>query len=112
MMPVMDGWAFVQRLRGIPRLAAIPVIFLTALGKDEAKLRSLGMGPDDFLPKPFRFEELEKRVTAALQSAPPSAAAGSAPGTNPGRTNPQSGVHPMPGGPAPGAPPQGQPPPG
>ena len=126
MMPVMDGWAFVQRLRGIPRLASIPVIFLTALGKDEAKLRSLGMGPDDFLPKPFRFEELEKRVSAALQNAPAPAASGPAPGTNPGTgsgvhpmpnpqsgahpmPNPQSGVHPMPS--PPNAPPGGQPPP-
>lgn len=120
MMPVMDGWAFVQRLRGIPRLASIPVIFLTALGKDEAKLRSLGMGPEDFLPKPFRFEELEKRVTAALQNAP--AASGPAPGTNPGtgsgvrpmpnqqaHPNPQSGVHPMPGPPTGGQPPAGYP---
>lgn len=120
MMPVMDGWAFVQRLRGIPRLASIPVIFLTALGKDEAKLRSLGMGPEDFLPKPFRFEELEKRVTAALQNAP--AASGPAPGTNPGtgsgvrpmpnqqtHPNPQSGVHPMPGPPTGGPPPPGYP---
>lgn len=122
MMPVMDGWAFVQRLRGIPRLASIPVIFLTALGKDEAKLRSLGMGPDDFLPKPFRFEELEKRVTAALKNAP--ASSGPAPGTNPGTgsgvrpmPNPQSGAHPMPNPqsgvhPMPGPPPAGQPPAG
>jgi len=129
MMPVMDGWAFVQRLRGIPRLASIPVIFLTALGKDEAKLRSLGMGPEDFLPKPFRFEELEKRVTAALKAAPAGGATGPAPGTNPGvnpqsgahpvpnpqsgahpMPNPQSGVHPMPG--PPNAPPQGAPPAG
>lgn len=66
MMPVMDGWTFVQQLRGIPQLATIPVIFLTALGKDEARLRELGLSPDDYLAKPFRFSDLEKRVASAL----------------------------------------------
>ncbi len=66
MMPVMDGWTFVQQLRSIPELAAIPVIFLTALGKDEARLRELGLSPDDYLAKPFRFSDLEKRVASAL----------------------------------------------
>ena len=66
MMPVMDGWTFVQQLRGIPQLATIPVIFLTALGKDEGRLRDLGLSPDDYLAKPFRFNDLERKVAAAL----------------------------------------------
>ena len=66
MMPVMDGWTFVQRLRQDPRLSGIPVIFLTALGKDEARLAELGLGHEDFLAKPFRFDDLEKRVSRAL----------------------------------------------
>ncbi|MBV1858816.1 MAG: response regulator [Nannocystaceae bacterium] len=66
MMPVMDGWTFVEQLRRDPRLSSIPVIFLTALGKDEARIAELGLSPDDFLAKPFRFDALEKRVAAAL----------------------------------------------
>jgi CheY-like chemotaxis protein len=66
MMPVMDGWTFVQQLRTIPQLATVPVIFLTAVGKDEARLRDLGLSPDDYLAKPFRFSDLEKRVASAL----------------------------------------------
>lgn len=66
MMPVMDGWTFVQQLRAIPELSTVPVIFLTALGKDEARLRDLGLSPDDYLAKPFRFSDLEKRVASAL----------------------------------------------
>ena len=69
MMPVMDGWQFVHELRAVPELAMIPVIFLTALGKDESKLRQLGLGPDDYLAKPFRFSDLEKRVAHALANA-------------------------------------------
>lgn len=68
MMPVMDGWTFVEQLRRDPRLSGIPVIFLTALGKDEARIAELGLSPDDFLAKPFRFDALEKRVAAALAS--------------------------------------------
>ena len=66
MMPVMDGWAFVQQLRNIPQLAQIPVLFLTALGKDEDRLSALGLTPDDYVSKPFRFDELERRVRELL----------------------------------------------
>lgn len=82
MMPVMDGWTFVEQLRRDPRLSTIPVIFLTALGKDEARIAELGLSSDDFLAKPFRFDALEKRVAVALtsRSAPaPSHAPAAAP---------------------------------
>ncbi len=81
MMPVMDGWTFVEQLRRDPRLSMIPVIFLTALGKDEARIAELGLSPDDFLAKPFRFDALEKRVAAALAKP---AAAPAQPYSNPG----------------------------
>jgi CheY-like chemotaxis protein len=66
MMPVMDGWAFVQQLRTDPGLADVPVLFLTALGKDEDRLHALGLKPDDYVSKPFRFDDLERRVLKAL----------------------------------------------
>ncbi len=84
MMPVMDGWTFVQQLRAIPQLASVPVIFLTALGKDEARLRELGLSPDDYLAKPFRFSDLEKRVASALANQTPGSYR-TGPGTGVGR---------------------------
>jgi CheY-like chemotaxis protein len=66
MMPVMDGWALVQHLRADPELADVPVLFLTALGKDEDRLRALGLKPDDYVSKPFRFDDLERRVLKTL----------------------------------------------
>ncbi|HVI02578.1 MAG TPA: response regulator [Enhygromyxa sp.] len=66
MMPVMDGWTFVQQLRTDPTLAEVPVLFLTALGKDEDRLQALGLKPDDYVSKPFRFDDLERRVLKAL----------------------------------------------
>ena len=66
MMPVMDGWTFVQNLRQNPALASVPVLFLTALGQDAARLKSYGLQPKDYLSKPFRFEDLEERVNEIL----------------------------------------------
>src|SRR5690606_23130661 len=58
MMPKVDGWALVRALRARPEFAFTPVIFLTALNSDEDRIRGFRLGADDYLPKPFRFEEL------------------------------------------------------
>jgi DNA-binding response OmpR family regulator len=67
MMPRLDGWALVKQLRSRPELAFVPVIFLTALGSDEDRIRGFRLGADDYLAKPFRFEELDLRVAKALK---------------------------------------------
>jgi DNA-binding response OmpR family regulator len=69
MMPKLDGWALVRALRSRPELALVPVIFLTALGGEEDRIRGFRLGADDYLPKPFRFEELDLRVANALKKA-------------------------------------------
>ncbi|MEE9383668.1 MAG: response regulator [Nannocystaceae bacterium] len=66
MMPVMDGWTFIQRVRATREVASVPVLFLTALGKDQTKLRAMGLRERDYLAKPFRFADLEQRVAMAL----------------------------------------------
>ncbi len=68
-MPKMDGWALVKALRARPETALVPVVFLTALGSDEDRIKGFRLGADDFLPKPFRFEELDLRVQNALRHA-------------------------------------------
>jgi CheY-like chemotaxis protein len=67
MMPKMDGWELVRALRARPALAFTPVLFLTALSGEEDRIRGFRLGADDFLPKPFRFEELDLRVSNALK---------------------------------------------
>jgi CheY-like chemotaxis protein len=67
MMPRMDGWTMVKTLRSRPEGAIIPVIFLTALGGEEDRIKGFRLGADDYLPKPFRFEELDLRVSNALK---------------------------------------------
>ncbi len=73
MMPKVDGWALVKHLRSKPDLAFVPVIFLTALGSDEDRIRGFRLGADDYLAKPFRFEELDLRVAKALKHRHPEA---------------------------------------
>lgn len=67
MMPRMDGWALVKALRARPELTALPVIFLTALSSDEDRIRGFRLGADDYVPKPFRFEELDLRIAKTMR---------------------------------------------
>jgi DNA-binding response OmpR family regulator len=67
MMPKMDGWALVRQLRAHTQLAMLPVIFLTALSSEDDRIRGFRLGADDYVAKPFRFEELDLRVTKTLR---------------------------------------------
>lgn len=68
LMEQMDGWTFVRQLRSTPETSMIPVIFLTALDNEEDRIRGFRLGADDYLPKPFRFEELNLRIERTLRS--------------------------------------------
>jgi CheY-like chemotaxis protein len=106
MMPVMDGWALVQQIRASPQLAEIPVLFLTALGKDEDRLQALGLKPDDYVSKPFRFDDLERRVLKALAArGKVDEPGGFTPGFAAGRPRPGSAPNNSAGFPQPGYPP-------
>jgi DNA-binding response OmpR family regulator len=67
MMPRMDGWALVRQLRAHSDLALLPVIFLTALSSEDERIRGFRLGADDYVTKPFRFEELDLRVAKTLR---------------------------------------------
>ena len=67
MMPRMDGWTLVKVLRSRPELAHLPVIFLTALSSEDDRIRGFRLGADDYVTKPFRFEELDLRVAKTLR---------------------------------------------
>ncbi len=67
MMPRMDGWSLVRALRARPEMGLLPVIFLTALSSDDDRIRGFRLGADDYVPKPFRFEELDLRVARVLK---------------------------------------------
>lgn len=71
MMPNVDGWTLVKRMREHPLLRDVPVIFLTALSSDDDRIHGFRLGADDYLPKPFRFEELDLRVARTLRRTLP-----------------------------------------
>ncbi len=64
MMPDMDGWTVCERLR---ELSEVPIIFVTAVGKEADIVRGLEMGADDYLVKPFSPRELLARIEAVLR---------------------------------------------
>ncbi|MDD4867065.1 MAG: SpoIIE family protein phosphatase, partial [Mycobacterium sp.] len=69
MMPGLDGFGFVAALRQDPALAATPVLMLSARAGAEAVTEGFAGGADDYLPKPFRSQELVERVASRLSAA-------------------------------------------
>ncbi len=69
MMPGLDGFEFVAAIRAEPELAATPILMLSARAGAEAVSEGFAGGADDYLPKPFRSQELVERVSARLAAA-------------------------------------------
>lgn len=63
MLPGINGYELMEYARGME----LPVIFLTALGSTDHKVRGLKMGADDYIAKPFEIVELLARVEAVLR---------------------------------------------
>jgi two-component system KDP operon response regulator KdpE len=64
MLPDIDGVEVTERLR---EWSEMPIIVLSAVGEEEAKVRALGAGADDYVTKPFGPPELVARLKAALR---------------------------------------------
>ncbi|EHQ30385.1 histidine kinase [Mucilaginibacter paludis DSM 18603] len=61
-MPVMDGIELCRKIKTDKRTSFIPVILLTALGREEDHIRGLQTEANDYLTKPFSFEILNTRI--------------------------------------------------
>ncbi|MBK9015422.1 MAG: response regulator [Saprospiraceae bacterium] len=68
MMPVMDGFQFLEKLKSDDRFRHLPVIILTAKVNIHSKLQALRIGVDDYLIKPFQEEELKARIENLLHN--------------------------------------------
>ncbi|MCL2605148.1 MAG: response regulator [Defluviitaleaceae bacterium] len=66
MMPDIDGFAALKRLKGDKRFAHIPVIFLTGKKDNDAEVLAFEMGVTDFMSKPFSAPILLNRVKMIL----------------------------------------------
>ncbi|GAB3462959.1 response regulator transcription factor [Actinophytocola sediminis] len=67
-LPGIDGFEVLHKLR---RVAATPVIVLTAYGDERSVVRALHLGADDYLVKPVRLAELLARIHAVTRRAAP-----------------------------------------
>ncbi|MCG8637577.1 MAG: ATP-binding protein [Desulfobacterales bacterium] len=62
MMPFMDGYSLVKKVKSFNRTKDIPVILITASTDNDDRIKGLQIGADDFLVKPFHHLELRARV--------------------------------------------------
>lgn len=68
MMPVMDGFEAARRIKAMPRDRWTPIIFLSALNRDENLVEGLDAGADDYLTKPINFVVLEAKLRSMQRS--------------------------------------------
>jgi len=68
MMPVMDGYEATRRIKAMSGDRWVPVVFLSALDKDENLVTGLEAGGDDYLPKPVNFVVLEAKLRSLSRS--------------------------------------------
>lgn len=69
MMPEMDGYTLVKHVRDDPRTSWIPVLFLSAKGQSQDRVKGLSTGADVYIVKPFEPEELVAQVESSLKQA-------------------------------------------
>ncbi len=71
MLPDLDGFSALERLRADPVMADVPVIFVTARNEREDRIRGFGVGGVDYVAKPFDSAEVRARVRThiALRTA-------------------------------------------
>ena len=68
MMPVMDGYQLLEKLRKNKETELIPLIFVTAKVNFNDKIKGLELGADDYIVKPFEYRELELKIQNLLGS--------------------------------------------
>jgi phosphoserine phosphatase RsbU/P len=67
MMPEMNGYEVLERMKASPALRDIPVIMISALSEMDSVIRCIELGAEDYLPKPFNPTLLRARVNASLE---------------------------------------------
>lgn len=64
MLPNRSGWKICEEIR---KKSNIPILFISAKGNSQDRIKGLKLGADDYLPKPFDLEELLLRVSSLLK---------------------------------------------
>lgn len=66
-MPGMDGYEVAHRIRQDTDHRDVPILVVTSLGGEQYRNMAEEVGVDDFLPKPVKADELQRRMEAALE---------------------------------------------
>jgi two-component system, OmpR family, copper resistance phosphate regulon response regulator CusR len=64
-LPVKDGWTVLKELRWLGK--QLPIIIVTAISDEQKRSATLAAGADDYVTKPFSFQDLLQRVKLQLQ---------------------------------------------
>jgi class 3 adenylate cyclase len=67
MMPVMDGFGVLARMKADPKLRDIPVIIISAMNDLQSVVKGIEQGAEDYLPKPFEPVLLHARISSSLE---------------------------------------------
>lgn len=67
MMPFMDGFEVLSRLKAVPATRDIPVIVISAHSDLQSIVRGIQLGAEDYLPKPFEQTLLDARISSSLE---------------------------------------------
>ncbi|MBR2514471.1 MAG: response regulator [Halomonas sp.] len=70
-LPGMSGFDVLERLRGQEATAQLPIIMLTAHGRDVEREKGMALGADDYITKPFSTQSLVEKVKALLTEEQP-----------------------------------------
>ena len=71
MLPDLSGIDICKNIRRDSNFKSLPIIMLTAKGEEEDKIKGLESGVDDYVTKPFSFNELSARIKAVLRRSDP-----------------------------------------
>jgi two-component system cell cycle response regulator len=67
-MPLLDGFQVLEKLKQNPATENIPVIIITGMSKRDANVRAIELGTHDFIQKPFEPVFLEARIRSCVRS--------------------------------------------
>jgi len=70
-MPRMDGFTLVRTMRTNPKLTLVPVLFLTSDATGPSRMKGFQLGADEYLTKPFRFDDLWEHIERILAKPRP-----------------------------------------
>ena len=70
MLPQMDGYEIVRRIRAHPVAGGVPVVMLTALKGEEDRKKAAEAGANDYITKPVDMDDFEERIARLLSQNP------------------------------------------